>query len=267
MTKPSQRKRKARRQSGYLRSHDKQKNEEKQKARKREIHPIKCIVQRIAIKHKKAFFNEQYLIIEENKKRGKARDLFRKIVNIKGEFCPKLCTIKDKNSRDLVDTEEIKMRWKEYMEEMYKKDLPELDYYDGVVSYPEPDTLQFEVKWALRSPAVNNASGCHEIPAELFKSLKDDSIKFLHSLYQQIWKTQKWPQYWKRSVLIPIPKKGRTKEFANHQTKSHSFSILVRACLKCCMLGFSITCTKNFQMSKLGLEKEEELEIKLPTFS
>ena len=122
-------------------------------------------------------------------------------------------TIKDKNDRDQVDTEDIKMRWKEYMEELYKTDLNEPDYYNDVVSH-----LQCEVKWALRSIAVNKASGCDKIPAELFKSLKDDAIKVLHSLCQQIWKTQQWPQDWKRSILIPIPKKGSSKECANHQT-------------------------------------------------
>ena len=122
-------------------------------------------------------------------------------------------TIKDKNGRDLVDTEEIKMRWKEYMKhlQLYEEDLNDLDYYDGVVSHPEPDILDCEVKWALRSTAVNITSGCDEIPAELFKSLNDDVIKVLHSLCQQIWKTQQWPQDWKRSILIPIPKKGSTK--------------------------------------------------------
>ena len=101
-------------------------------------------------------------------------------------------TIKDKNGRDLVEAEEIKMRWKEYMEEWYKKDLNERDYHDGVVSHPEPDILECEVKWALRT-AVNKASGYNEIPAELFKTIKDDAIKVLHSLCQQIWKTQQWP--------------------------------------------------------------------------
>ena len=124
-------------------------------------------------------------------------------------------TIKDKNDRDQVDTEDIKMRWKEYMEELYKTDLNEPDYYNDVVSH-----LECEVKWALRSIAVNKASGCDKIPAELFKSLKDDAIKVLHSLCQQIWKTQQWPQDWKRSILIPIPKKGSTKECANHWTIS-----------------------------------------------
>ena len=97
------------------------------------------------------------------------------------------------------------------MEELYKKDLNESNYYNGVVSHPEPDILECEVKWALRSTAVYKASECNEIPAELFKSLKDSAIKVLHSLCQQIWKTQQWPQDWKRSILIPIPKKGSTK--------------------------------------------------------
>ena len=104
------------------------------------------------------------------------------------------------------------------MEELYKKDLNELDYYDGVVSYPGADILGCEVKWALRSTVVKKASAYDEIPAELFKSLKEDDIKVLHSLCQQIWRTQQWPQAWKRSILIPIPKKGSTKECTNHQT-------------------------------------------------
>ena len=124
--------------------------------------------------------------------------------------------IKDKN-RDLVDAEEIK-RWKEYKEELDKKDCNELDYSNGVVSHPEPNILECEVTWALESTVVNKASGCDEIPAGLFKSLKDDAIKVLHSLCQQIWNTQQWPQDWKRSILIPTPKKGSSKECANHWT-------------------------------------------------
>ena len=152
-----------------------------------------------------------------NNKWGKARDLFRKTGNIKGAFRPKMGTIKDKNGRDLVDAEEIKMRWKEYMEEQFKKDLEGQDNHDAVVSHPEPDILEYEVKWALGGTAVNKASGCDEIPAELFRYLKEDAFKVLHSLCQ-IWKTQQWPQDQKRSVLIPIPKKGSAKECANHQT-------------------------------------------------
>ena len=98
------------------------------------------------------------------------------------------------NGRPLVDAEEIKMRWKEYMEELNKRDLNEPDYDSGVVHHPETDILECEVKWALRSTAVNKATGCDEIPAELFKSLKEDAIKVLHSLCHQIWKTEQWPQ-------------------------------------------------------------------------
>ena len=124
-----------------------------------------------------------------------------------------------------------------------------------MVSHPESDILEYEVKWAL-STAVNKASGCDEIPAELFKSLKDDAIKILHSLCQQIWKTQPVPQDWKTSILIPITKKGNTKECANHQTIA-LISYASKVMLKILhMLGFSIMQTKNFQMSKLGLEKE-----------
>ena len=140
---------------------------------------------KIARREKKAFFNEQCLIIEENNKRGNIRDLFKKIGNIKGAFHTKIGTIKDKNGTDLVDTEEIKKRWKEYMEELYKIFFHEPDNYDGVVCHPKSDILEWEVKWALRSTAVNKASGCNEIPAELFKSLKDDAIKVLHSICQQ----------------------------------------------------------------------------------
>ena len=115
----------------------------------------------------------------------------------------------------MVDAEEIKMKWKQ--EELYKKDPNEPDYYDGVISHPEPDILESKIKWALGSTALNKASGCKRVLLELFKTLKDDAIKVLHSVRQQIWKTQQWPQDWKRSIYIPIPKKGYTKECASHQ--------------------------------------------------
>ena len=108
--------------------------------------------------------------------------------------------------------------WKDYMEKQYKKDLDGQDNHDAVVSHPEPDILEYEAKWALGSTAVNKASGCVGIPVELFKTLKDDATKVLHSICQQIWKTQQWPQNWKRSILIPIPRKDSAKEFSNHQT-------------------------------------------------
>ena len=130
---------------------------------------------------KKVFFNEWCIKLEENNRRGKTRDFFRKIGDIKGTFCPKIDTIRDINDRDLVDVEAIKKRWKEYMEELYKKDSDVLDDYDSMVSHPEPDILESEVKWTLGSPTVNKASGCNGIPVELFKTLKNNAIKVLHS--------------------------------------------------------------------------------------
>ena len=118
--------------------------------------------QRTAERDKKAFFNEQCIKLEENNRRGKTRDLIRKIGDIKGTFCPKVSTINNINSRDLVDTEEIKKRWKEYMAELYKKDPDVPDDYDGMVSHSEPDILESEVKWALGNTAVNKASGTIE---------------------------------------------------------------------------------------------------------
>ena len=112
-----------------------------------------------------------------------------------------------------------------------KKDLNDSDNYNDMVSHPELDILECEIKWALRSTVVNKASACDEIPAEQFRSLKDNAIKVLHSLCQQIWKTQQWPQHWKMSILIPVPKKGSTKECANHQTValiSHASKVMLK---------------------------------------
>ena len=120
--------------------------------------------------------------------------------------------IKDRNNKDLLESEEIKKRWKEFTEELHKKDLNDSDNCDGIVSHLEPDILECEVKWALGSTDASKASGGDRIPAELFKVLKDDAIKVLHSICQQIWKTQQWPQDWKRSVFISIPKKGNAKQ-------------------------------------------------------
>ena len=118
----------------------------------------------------------------------------------------------DRNGMDLIEAEGIKKRWQEYNEEPYKKDLNDSDNHDGAITHLEPDILECEVKWALGSITMNKASGGDGIPAELFKILKDDAVKVLHSICQQIWKTQHWPQDWKRSVFIPIPKKGNAKE-------------------------------------------------------
>ena len=116
---------------------------------------------------------------------------------------------------DLIEAEDIKKRWQEYTEELYKKDLHDQDNHNGVITHLEPDILECEVKWALGSISMNKASG---IPVELFQILKDDAVKMLHSICQQIGKTQLWPQDWKRSVFIPIHKKGIPKECSNYHT-------------------------------------------------
>ena len=110
------------------------------------------------------------------------------------------------------EEKDIKKRWKEYTEELYKKDLHDQDNHDGVITHLEPDILECEVKWALESITTNKASGSDGIPVELFQNLKDAPVKVLHSICQQIWNTQQWPQDWKMSVFIPIPKKGNAKE-------------------------------------------------------
>ena len=117
---------------------------------------------------------------------------------------------------DLTEAENIKKRWQEYTEELYKKDLHDQDNHDGVITHLEPDNLECEVKWALESITTNKASGGDGIPAELFQILKDDAVKVLHSICQQIWKTQHLSQDWRRSVFIPIPKKGNAKECSNY---------------------------------------------------
>ena len=127
-------------------------------------------------------------------------------------------SIKDRNGMDLTEAEDIKKRWQEYTEEPYKKDLHDQDNHDGMITHLEPDILECEVKWAFESVTTNKASGGDGIPVELFQILKDDAVKVLHSICPQIWKTQPWPQDWKRSVCIPIPKKGNVIEFSNYHT-------------------------------------------------
>ena len=131
---------------------------------------------------------------------------------------------------DLTGAEDTK-RWQEYTEEICKKDLHGPDIHNYVNTHLQPDILEYEVKWALGSTTTNKASGGDGIPVELFKILKDDAVKVLHSICQQIWKTQQWPQDWKRSVFIPIPKKGNAKEFLNYCTIaliSHTSKVMLK---------------------------------------
>ena len=131
---------------------------------------------------------------------------------------------------DLTEAEDIKKRWQEYIEELYKKDLDDQDNHD-VITHLEPDILACEVKWALESITMNKASEGDGIPVELLQILKDDAVKVLRSVCQQIWKTQQWPQDWKRSVFIPIPKKGNAKECSNNCTIvliSHASKVMLK---------------------------------------
>ena len=140
-------------------------------------------------------------------------------------------TIKDRNGMDLTEAEDIKKRWQGYTEDLYKKDLHNSDNHDGVITHLEPDILECEVKWALESITMNKASGGDGIPDELFQILEDDAVKVLFSICQQIWKTQQWPQDWKRSVFIPIPKKGNAKECSNYCTIafiSHASKVVLK---------------------------------------
>ena len=149
---------------------------------------------------------------------GKTRNFFKKIRDTKGTFHAKMGTIKDRNGMDLTEAEDFKKRWQQYTEKLHKKDLHDPDNHDGLLTHLQPDILECEVKWALGSITMNKASGGDEIPSELFQILKDDSVKVLHSVCQQIWKTQQWPKDWKRSVFIPIPKKGNAKDCSNYHT-------------------------------------------------
>ena len=148
---------------------------------------------------------------------GKTADLFKKIRE-KGTVHAKMGTIKDRNGMNLRDAEDIKKRWLEYTEELYKKDLPDPDNHDNVITHLEPGILQCEVKWAIGSITMKKASGGDGIPAELFQGLKTMLLKVLHPICQQIWKTQQQPQDWKRSVFIPIQKKDNVKECSNYLT-------------------------------------------------
>ena len=158
---------------------------------------------------------------------GKTRDLFKKIRDTKGKFHAKMGSIKDRHGMDLTEAGDIKKRWQEYTEELYKKDFHNPDNHDGVITHLEPDILECEVKWALGSITTNKAGRGDGIPVELFQILEDDAVNVLHSICQEIWKTQQWPQEWKMSVFIPIPKRGNAKEYSNYYTMP-SIHALVR---------------------------------------
>ena len=193
-----------------------ERREVKGKGQKERHTHLNAEFQRIARRDKRAFLSEQCKEIEENSWMEKTRYLFTKIRDTKGTFHAKMGTINDRNGMDLIDIEDTKKKWQEYTEELYKKDLNDPDNRDGVVTHLEPDILECEVKWALGGITMNKASEGGRIPAELFQILKDDAVKVLHSICQQICKTQQWLQDWKRSVFIPVSKKGNAKECSNY---------------------------------------------------
>ena len=162
---------------------------------------------------------------------GKTRDFFKKIRDTKRTFQAKMGSIKDRKGMNLTEAEDLKKRWQEYREELYKKDLHNQDNHDAVITHLEPDILECEVKCALGSITMNKASGGDGIPVELFQILKDDAVKVLHSICQQIWKMQYWPQDQKRSVFIPVTKKGNAKECSNYCTIaliSHASKVMLK---------------------------------------
>ena len=205
--------------------------EVKSKGEKERYTHLNAKFQRITRRHKKAFLSDQWKETEENNRMGKTRDLFKKIRDTKGTFYAKMGSIKDRNAKEVTEAEDIKKRWQEYTEELYKKDLHDPHNHDGVITHLEPDILECEVNWALGSITTNKASVGDRILVELFQILKDDAVKVQHSICQQIWKTQQWPQDWKRLVFIPIPKKGNAKECSNYCTIaliSHASKVMLK---------------------------------------
>ena len=170
-----------------------ERREAKGKGQKERYTHLNAEFQRLARRDKKAFVSDQCKEIEENNGMGKTRDLFKKIKDTKGTFHAKMSTIKDRNGMDLTEAEDIKKRWQEYTDELHKKDLNDPDNHHGVITHLEPDILECEVKWALGRITMNKANGGDGIPVELFQILKDDAVKVLHSICQQIWRTQQWP--------------------------------------------------------------------------
>ena len=199
----------------------------RREAKRKDTH-FNAEFQRIARRDKKAFLSDQCKEIEENNRMGKTRDLFKKIRDTEGTFHAKMSTIKDRNGMDLTEAEDVKKRWQEYIEELYKKDLHDPDNHDGVITHLESDILECKVKWSSSgSITTNKAGGGDGIPVELFQILKDEVVKVLHSICQQIWKTQQWPQDWKRSVSFQSQRKAMPRN-AQTTAQLHSSCMLVK---------------------------------------
>ena len=199
--------------------------EAKCKGEKKRYTHLNAQFQRIARRDKKTFLSDQCKEIDESRRVGKTRDLFKKIRDTKGIFHAKMGTIKDRNSMGLTEAENIKRGSKNA--EVYKKYLHDPDNHNCVVTLLEADILECEVKWALGSITMNKASGGDGIPVELFKNPIDDAVKVLYSICQQIWKTQQWPQDWKRSVFIPDRRRAMPKSVQT-TAQLHSSHMLVK---------------------------------------
>ena len=202
--------------------------EAKSKGEKERYTHLNAELQRIARRDKKAFLSDQCKEIEQNNRMGKTRDLFKKIRDTKGTFHAKTGTIKDRNGTDLTEAEDIKKRWQEYTE-LYKKDLHNPDNHSGVITHLEPDILECEVKWALGSITMSKVSGGDGTPVELFQILEDDAVKVLHSICQQIWKTQQWPQTGKSQFSFQSQK--HHKDCANYHANaliSHASKVMLK---------------------------------------
>jgi exonuclease III len=187
--------------------------------------------QRQARKDKETYLNKECMEIEENNKRGRTRDLFKKIRDITGKFTPRIGVMKNRDGKDLGEEFEIKKRWKEYTEELYMKDSNSSDIHQEIDYTVEPMILESEVRWAMNELADRKSPGDDGLPIELFKAAGEDSIQVLTALCQQVWKKIAWPKEWKRSVFIPIPKKGDSRECANNRTIAllpHASKVLLK---------------------------------------
>ena len=238
----------------------------KSKGKKEKYSDLNAEFQRIERRNKKVSLSDQCKEIEKRNRMGKTRDLFKKIRDIKGTFHAKIATIKERKCMDLTEAEDIKKRWQEYTEGLYQKDLHDPDNHDGVITHLEKDILECEVKWALESITMNKAIVGDGIQDDLFQILKDDAVKVLHAICQKTCKTQQWPQDWKRSVFIPITKKGNAKECSNYRTIaliSHNSKVM----LKILQARLQQYMNREHPDFNLVLEKAEEPEIKLPTFA
>ena len=227
-SRPSPWKRNAKKQNGYLALQIAVKRREvKSKGEKERYKHLNAEFQRIARRDKKAFPSDQCKEIEENNRMGKTRDLFKKIRDTKGTFHAKMGSIKDRNGMDLTEAEDIKKRWQEYTEELYKKDLHDQDSHDGVITHLEPDILECEVKWALESITMNKVSGSDGIPVELFQILKDDAVKVLHSITSKFGKLSSGHRTGKGQFSSQSQRKVMPKN-AQTTTQSHSSHTLVK---------------------------------------